>query len=271
MSADSEALLAVEQRVRERIASRVDRLAARVSRHIAKAVVTVEHTSALDLLSDPDVHDTLEELIVAARADVTKLVRGAYGAAASLAAASAGRDLGTKISVPADLGEYLDSVLDDVSRAFFRFDTDLRTMVTAAHDGITGPGAARLRASAAKAAVVRAGHGLWIRTDAAGTVVVHRGFEDTTLAVFDRIARDSPGVVFTKTWRVTSDNPCPVCAALDGTTVPAGHEFDHTATTKPDAYTAGVYHDLQSPPRHPNCRCRLVVTVHPGFDTPRTT
>jgi hypothetical protein len=259
VSADSDALLAVEKRVRERIAARVDRLATRAAVYIAKAITTVEHTSALDLLSLPEIADTIDELVTAAEADVSRLVSGAYAAAASLAAASAGRQLRTKITVPDGLGGYLGSVLDDVHRAFYRFQAETRALVTAAHDGITGPGAPKARAAAAKAAVLRAGHGLWVRTDAAGAVVVHRGFEDATLAIFARIAEDSPHLAVTKTWQVTSVKPCPACAALDGTTLPAGHEFDHTATTKPQARTPGVYHDLQSPPRHPNCRCRLVL------------
>jgi hypothetical protein len=63
-----------------------------------------------------------------------------------------------------------------------------------------------------------------------------------------------------KRWIVTSNDPCGMCEALDGTMVGVNGEFDHNATTSEKDYRR-VWRNLLGPPRHPNCRCRLELVV----------
>lgn len=54
-------------------------------------------------------------------------------------------------------------------------------------------------------------------------------------------------------------NTCPICAALHGTIVAPGEDFDSTLTLK-GTYTPGTYASLPFPPRHPGCYCQIVTT-----------
>lgn len=55
--------------------------------------------------------------------------------------------------------------------------------------------------------------------------------------------------------------PCLTCAALHGTVLAMSADFDpeHSYAPSPPR----VYRDLAGPPRHPNCRCRLVLVPDP--------
>lgn len=62
-----------------------------------------------------------------------------------------------------------------------------------------------------------------------------------------------------KEWAATSPVPCSHCERLDGTVVPWDKPFP---TSFPDLPTLGVYTEtLMGPPRHPHCRCVLIVTT----------
>ena len=50
--------------------------------------------------------------------------------------------------------------------------------------------------------------------------------------------------------------PCLTCIALHGMTIPVTEQFPAEVTYA--AKPLGVYRDLLGPPRHPNCRCKLV-------------
>lgn len=64
----------------------------------------------------------------------------------------------------------------------------------------------------------------------------------------------SNGVTHVKWVAKVDDRTCSGCLALNGTVVPIGTQFPHDA----GGLSTPVYHDLIAPPRHPNCRCRLV-------------
>lgn len=64
----------------------------------------------------------------------------------------------------------------------------------------------------------------------------------------------SNGVEAVKWVANIDDRTCSACRALNGTVVPIGAEFDRQA----GGLTTRVYRDLIAPPRHPNCRCKLV-------------
>lgn len=69
-------------------------------------------------------------------------------------------------------------------------------------------------------------------------------------------ARES-GVVDRKRWLSSSD-ACPICLALDGKTV----GLDEAFTTEPGG---GPYAQVFMPPRHPSCRCTIVMEVEPRY------
>lgn len=59
-------------------------------------------------------------------------------------------------------------------------------------------------------------------------------------------------------WLVTSDNPCPECAALDGQIVAIDAAFTQT-TVKVDGMPE--IRDVNCPPLHPNCGCRIIAVT----------
>lgn len=136
---------------------------------------------------------------------------------------------------------YLDSVKADLARAA---DDSLGTL---ASEGIP-------------ADVLQRGVGdLKNRLQVASTVLTNRGYTDAAQAVY-RAAQAKNLVQLDKVW-VTNFTPttCPICASLHGTAIPMGMEFpDHDGE---GGRHVSVYRDLQGPPRHPNCRCRVVPRI----------
>lgn len=83
------------------------------------------------------------------------------------------------------------------------------------------------------------------------------GYSAAQRAAYARAAQEG-GYTVRLMW-VTHFRPgtCGTCAALHGTTVALGEEFDpeaHFGAGRPPR----PYGDFQGPPRHPNCGCRLV-------------
>jgi len=62
-----------------------------------------------------------------------------------------------------------------------------------------------------------------------------------------------------------SKPPCPTCTALHGTSVPLNGKF---SATQSYATPPKVYIDLHGPPRHPNCRCLILITALKKEDKP---
>ena len=64
------------------------------------------------------------------------------------------------------------------------------------------------------------------------------------------ITAKESGVVTGKTWLLSND-ACPLCKPLNGKTVGLDENFTKDGT--------GVYSDIKCPPRHPQCRCTLLL------------
>ncbi len=64
------------------------------------------------------------------------------------------------------------------------------------------------------------------------------------------ITAEESGVVTGKTW-LLSDDACPLCKPLSGKTLPLDGIFVTDGT--------GVYAEVKTPPRHPYCRCNLLL------------
>lgn len=94
------------------------------------------------------------------------------------------------------------------------------------------------------------------RAAVAAAVVANRAYTDQQLAMYKQTALANPDKTFEKVWATNpNSDPCPECIALDGTSVGLWDEFPFTKDL------AVFQNDQSGPPRHPNCRCRLVLRV----------
>ncbi len=94
------------------------------------------------------------------------------------------------------------------------------------------------------------------RAGLAAVSLANRAYSDMQLLVFNQVSFENQ-VVVEKIWvvnRHAATPPCAQCIALDGTVVAVDSEFMVAIGYK-------VYSDLQGPPLHPNCRCRLLSRV----------
>jgi hypothetical protein len=263
VSADSAALEALESRARTQVAGYLDAVTANVGAYLAQVVGKATGTGS-ELLSQQGVHQTLVSVLASAQGQVETVTRAGYVAAAQLGAVAAGRDLaalGHDVPDLGDLGGYLDSVLADVRTAFGAALFDIQTSVQAAFDGVQGDAAPAGRVLTTNTALGRAVARLRVRASATTVTALHRGFSDAQLAAHADYRSVNPFIPLSKRWQVTAADPCPACAALHGQTVPLSEEFDHRAGATAHYRPPRVYRDLHAPPRHPNCRCRLILVA----------
>lgn len=93
-----------------------------------------------------------------------------------------------------------------------------------------------------------------LRIQHSAGVGAERGYTDAVVAAYKEL--DGYGYVVRKIWLNSEDSlPCAECLALHGTQVGVDEDFP-VVTEK-----AHVYINLQGPPRHPNCRCRVCVII----------
>lgn len=263
MSAESTALLALEKGIRKQIAGQLDTFVTKFGAQLAVAVRDGKYATAGELISDKTLHAALTSALKRIEERTTVVTRTGYASAARLARIVTAKQLkalghDAPTALP-DLGGFIDSVLADVRSAFGSALFDLQDDLRAAFDGVTGDGATPARVLTTNAALKRAARRLAVRANAAGVTALHRGFSDAQLAMYGRYQDINPFTTLRKRWQVQAADPCLECAALDGTSVPIGYEFDRDAAATPTRRALPVYRDLHGPPRHPNCRCRLVL------------
>jgi len=91
---------------------------------------------------------------------------------------------------------------------------------------------------------------------AGASVAANNSYSQAQLRAYAAAGAEN-GVVIRKVW-VTNFSPttCGTCASLHGTVVDIEQGFDplQTFAAKP----LPVYHNLQTPPRHPHCHCRIM-------------
>lgn len=96
---------------------------------------------------------------------------------------------------------------------------------------------------------------LQLRIQASIGVGTQRGYTDAQLKGYREL--QDFGYQLRKVWwaNFVDNVPCPLCQALHGTEVELEKDFGQgIGGTK-------VYHNLEGPPRHPNCKCQLVVLI----------
>lgn len=264
MNALALALLALEARARTDVVEQIEKATAAYAGYLAAVITDGGETDGTTLLSRADLHQALTMLLDAAHRNVAETLTVAYTAATEVARAATikqfaalGHDVPTDLG---DLGSTLSALLLDVDRAFGNVQTDIQNGVRTAFDGVTGDDPTPARVLATHAALRRATAGLRLRLAASTSTAVHQGARDAQTAVFSNYAAMHTYAQVKKQWVVTSNNPCGMCEALDGTEVGLNDEFDRTATTE-GTKLRPVYLDLQGPPRHPNCRCQIELVV----------
>lgn len=249
-------LITVEERTATRIAEQLRAVTRQAGATVRAAGRRLPGASGAEVTSDAAVHAAFSSALGAARSATDAALRAGFRAAAHAGHSAVhdrlgdGRTGAGQRELDADLDTgYLDAVLADVSAAFDTARVDLPESVRAAIDAGSDP------ADAADRAVRRLG----VRVYAAATVAVNRGYTEGQLAAHTTLAADAGYLGRVKRWEVTSDTPCPACAALHGSELGVDEPFDADAGSSGRWTAPRVYRDLQGPPRHPNCRCRLVL------------
>lgn len=267
MNALALALLALEVRTRNQAIEQVEKANNAYTGYLAAVVAEGGITDGNSLNSRADLYQALTMLFGAAMTNILVTLGAAYTAATIIGRndivdrmAALGHDVGEDLGT---LGSTLTALQLDIQNSFARARAEIATNIRAAFDGVAGTDPADVKAArqlAVNAAVNRAVLRLRMRTLASVSTAVYQGSSDAQTAIFRNYANLHTYASIRKRWVVTSDKPCGMCRALDGTSVAVTDEFDRKANTGPEKLRP-VYLDLLGPPRHPNCRCQLELEV----------
>lgn len=207
-------------------------------------------------LGQVDVGTLVAESTREAREQAAIQVRRAYQSGWDLGRTAAGEELqslGVEFSLP-DVSDssFLNSLLGDLDRNFGRLEAEAAVRVRAIFEQDGGSGAAKVRAATDE--VVRLAQELSSRAGLSAQVAANRAYTDAQVGT-------TTGSPVYKMWvaNFVQSKPCLTCLALHGTVIPLSDDFDGSrsyAASPPQVYGA-----LSGPPRHPNCRCRLVIVA----------
>lgn len=235
-----------------------------------------------DLLARPEVQELINQFLANRVAQSSSAIEAGHLAAYRLALRHAAQEMRVLgLDLPAlpvlEATPYLGQVLADLNNTA---DSVPQRLLTVANSGfledvpvgdvpnVTAAQAAA-RAANVRTEVDREARRLANRVAAGVTVATNRAYTDAQIAAYRAVADVTPGLVARKLWVADlTGNVCPVCAALHGTVISVDEVFSGTVT-----FGAGnpppVYQDLIGPPRHPFCRCRIVVHLEQvGEDGP---
>lgn len=193
-----------------------------LERESRRRIVEAYQSWLLGELTDHTVRFKLEEA-----------VKNAYRTSAEVARSHAGDMSGIPGWLPKKFKantEYLDSLVQDVRRNLKTYKTSERSEKDF------------------RRAV--------FRMQLSAGVAAQRGYTDSLIESYSLMAADGREV--RKVWMTnTVDNvPCAECTRLHGTEVGLHENFP-----VPTKSSLKVYKNLQGPPRHPNCKCYLVILV----------
>lgn len=231
------------------------------ARYVGQLTENNPASNAAVILTRPDVEAVLQQALDRGRQLAGDTVREAWGGGPQ--------------------HEYLDWLLTDIDRSYDSLAV-LRAAIRASwhsvpqarfRPGVTTPGvnprmrAAIERAAAVRQAVLQHGAGIALRNRLAVESAAIASRAQAQIAQGEKLAM--AGEQVWKQWRCSRNPPdertCHWCRALHGMVIPlhanfpAGEAADltgHGRLTRPPRLYHGV---LQGPPRHPRCRCHLVI------------
>lgn len=251
------ALIALEQQAQQQINQAITA----ATDAIAKAAIVVASTApatvltGIALISIPALHTTITTNLGTARQKAADAVTAAYQAAASTAQVHTLADLAEHGYHPSAMpfsDQSLDAVQRDIDTMFGHAQTDIQNrLVDAFHpDDTRAERIIKLRQAVTAADTTLTG-----RATKAASTAVQRAATDTQQALYSDFQLHSPQILG-KRWVTTSNDPCGMCRALNGTIVGVNGEFNARATTVAKDLRP-VWRNMAGPPRHPNCRCKL--------------
>lgn len=250
MSPDQE-LTTLEQRTLDRVDTQLQTLHDTWEQILTDALTAAGAVAIVEILSSAEVDAALNAALAVARDLVLAILTAGYAAGARVATATTDAELTQANLARDDLGDdpgHLTAITAAVTTAYLAARTDLGRRITAATtDAVTAGVSATVRR-------------LRVSVRAAATVAVHLGYTDTQLALWKATAEHNTHLRLVKRWHAEPDC-CPTCDALNGTELPLDADFDATATSDPNFTPPKPYLTLAGPPRHPHCRCRLVITI----------
>jgi hypothetical protein len=267
----SAALRRIEDRARDSVRVAFGDLSGKFTGLLGLVVKNNPGKTPEEILGREDIAELLTKTLETGLSRARRSIQSAHVSAGGLGSVSAAQDLArlgiVAPRVPTPGTDYLNSVLADLER-------NVSSVVSKASDAIrdvwdlplppsyhqaVGGAAnplkeqAAIRSQAIKHEVERIARDLTLRSELGVASVAHRAFTDAQTMVFKAAAEANPGVAILKVWVADTKSerpPCALCNALHGLAIPLDEEFPHG--------NADVYGDLQGPPRHPNCRCRIV-------------
>ncbi len=265
-TADATVLAGIEQRVLAQVGARLSDITNHFGAYLGSVIRETLPVSGGELVSDAGLNTTLNTILSGARARIEAQIRAGYRAGGAAARSSASADLRENdftippAPPPDEDSAYLAAILATIPAAFAVALADILTSVRTAYDGVTGlaEAAAAARVLTTHGALDRAVRRLGVRVRSAATVAVNRGYSDAQQTAYAAYAQAHPSVPMFKRWQTTSPTPCPSCRALRGATIPIDDEFDTDAGASSTFRPPAVFRNLLGPPRHPNCRCRLI-------------
>ncbi len=269
---DDETLRALEQQVTELAERRVIAVATTVLPAITAALTVRPGLRrpylATEIFSRPDVDTALTQGLSVASTGLTTVLTAAYWAGVRTGLARATTDLtalGVVLdSVPDPDPAVITAIVAKATTAVANARLDIAASVRGVYDPLAGLAPTMTTATVLHqviTAVDQAVRRLAVHARTSAAVAVHRGYTDAQLTAHRAAATRNTHLRLVKRWQVSAGEQCPACTALDGTEIDLADTFDPTATTDSGFRTPGVAIDLLGPPRHPHCRCRLVITT----------
>lgn len=200
------------------------------------------------ILKRPDVQEVLHYPFEQAAATTSAAIKSAWSSGKVLGVQHADEQLAIHNVVPAaskTTDKLLDKLIKDTQKnTVFARTKFLLTLKTSSQDELNS-------------ALTKLTNDLGRRGKAGAQFASQRAYSDAQVARLEASAK-AAGVKLSKMW-VTRFGPgtCKTCAALHGTVVALSAAFPATLTFgKNKAPTP--YSVLSGPPRHPNCRCKVV-------------
>lgn len=247
--------------------------------HVVAIIESNPRRSAEEILSRQDLQRTLTSVLRDLQRTSASRLTEAWNHGQDLAVEHVNNELdaidaGFRERVTRRDSSYLDDLLRDAQVNIDRLANELIAKVDEVYVSVPKPLSvpeggtatnvplqhAQNRADALRRELMQTSGRIANRVQAGGVVASSRGFTERQMQAYERLAARDPSV--RKVWvaNFVANEPCDMCRALHGTELLMGQSFNPHASF--GRAPTRIYRDLMGPPRHPNCRCRLVILRH---------